>query len=366
MERVELFTHASLVVLLWGLLGLGAFITAVLTGQAGLIAVVAAVALVLAVTGTILLGHAIRLYPERSPLPRTSLAAQVGAAAVAGAALLLLPEPARLPASATVVASLTWSAGGLRDQRVQWLLYVASPVLLLVATRSVPAAAYGLALGLFLVFTVQSSLWLLGVVTELDDARASRAALAVAEERLRFSRDVHDVMGRRLSGIAVQAELAATLAARGDERAPSRIRDVRETAHVALREARELARGYRPLDLPTEVQGAVSLLRSAGIDTAADLDDLPPAWHEPVARVVREGVTNVLRHSRATSVSMSYADGEVVIRNDGAARPQPESGGSGLRALEEDLEPMGAALTTQQEGQEFVVRVRLDAGKVGR
>ena len=72
----------------------------------------------------------------------------------------------------------------------------------------------------------------------------------MAEERLRFSRDVHDVLGRRLSTIAVQAELAATLAARGDERAAERMLEVRAVAHDALREARELARGYRATDFP--------------------------------------------------------------------------------------------------------------------
>ena len=106
---------------------------------------------------------------------------------------------------------------------------------------------------------------------------------------------------------------------------------VRETAHEALREARELARGYRPLDLDTEVDGAVSLLRSAGVSASADLADLPEAWHEPVARVIREAVTNVLRHSSATRVEMRYADGAVVIRNDGLHDESATAAGRGHR-----------------------------------
>ena len=148
-----------------------------------------------------------------------------------------------------MLASLTWGAGGLRDRRVQWGLYVVSPLIVFAPTGILGLAAYGLGMGLFLVFTVQSSLWLLDVVTQLDRARSAQSSLAVAEERLRFSRDVHDVLGRRLSTIAVQAELAAKLTERGDVRAVDQILEVRETAHVALREARELARGYRPLDL---------------------------------------------------------------------------------------------------------------------
>src|SRR5207237_243777 len=145
-------------------------------------------------------------------------------------------------------------------------------------------------------------------------------------------------------------------------RAPEQMLQVRETAHEALREARELARGYRPLDLSTEVDGAVSLLRSAGVSASADLTDLPEPWHEPVARVIREAVTNVLRHSNATRVEMTYADGAVVIRNDGlTSRERPRlDAGTGLAGLAEHLAPLGAVLTAEPDGEDFVVRAELD------
>jgi two-component system sensor histidine kinase DesK len=202
------------------------------------------------------------------------------------------------------------------------------------------------------------------VVSELERSKQTQAALAVAEERLRFSHDVHDVLGRQLSTIAVQAELAAALAERGDPRVPQYILKVRETAHEALREARELARGYRPLDLYAEVAGAVSLLKSAGITATAELTDLPPAWHEPVARVIREAVTNVLRHSTATRVDIRYDGTAVVITNDGATtttRPRLSggTGGSGLVGLAEQLAPSGAKITTEHRGDRFVIRVQL-------
>ena len=166
---------------------------------------------------------------------------------------------------------------------------------------------------------VRASLWLLGIVQDLDDASHAKAQLAVVEERLRFSRDVHDVLGRRLSTIAVQAELAATLAARGDERAAERMLEVRGVAHEALREARELARGYRATDFLNELDGARSLLRSAGIEVRAGVDTMPRAWHEAAGWVVRESVTNVLRHSSASVVEISYADG----RAAGGQRRRP-------------------------------------------
>ena len=89
-------------------------------------------------------------------------------------------------------------------------------------------------------------------------------------------------------------------------------------AHEALREARELARGYRPTDLDQEVEGARALLASAGIPADLDVDGVPEAWHEAAGWVIREGVTNVLRHSAATHVGLSFADGVLTLRNDGA------------------------------------------------
>jgi two-component system sensor histidine kinase DesK len=244
----------------------------------------------------------------------------------------------------------------VEDRRVWWAVVAISPVLAWTTSRDPGLTAYALAVAAFLVFTVRSSLWLLRVVEEVETGRRTGAALAVAEERLRFSRDVHDVLGRRLSEIAVQAELAAAYVARGDERAAGTLADVRATAHTALREARELARGYRPVDLDHELEGARSLLRSAGIESRADLHGLPVSWGEPVARVVREAVTNVLRHSRATLVTMSYDDGVVVVRNDGALDPAG-SGGHGLVGLGELVAPLGARIETARDGEHFELRV---------
>lgn len=358
-ERVELYTRTSLYWILWFLILLAALGASVEDRKPlGVVCVVIGT-LVLGTASTLLLRKGIRLHPAQAPLPWPELGTLLALIVVAEGLVFLLKEEARVSAAIVIVGSLAWGAGSLRDKRVQWLVYVASPLITFLPTGEMGLAAYGLGVGLFFVFTVQSSLWLLGVVKELDEARGSQAALAVAEERLRFSRDVHDVLGRRLSTIAVQAELAATLAERGDPRAPGRILEVRETAHEALREARQLARGYRPLDLATEVSGATSLLRSAGIATTADLDDLPPSWHEPVARVIREAVTNVLRHSRATSVTMTYADREVVIRNDGVGPGTDDPDGTGLATLAADLAPLGARLERQRLDGEYVVSLHL-------
>ena len=297
-ERVEFYTRSSLFFLLWFLLGVAALGTANVDGRPTAIVGVGLVSLALGLSSTATLRQAMRLYPAFAPLPRTQLAVLTVLVVVAECLVFLLKEDAQFPGSLLVLGSLVWGAGGLRDRRLQWVLYVASPLLVFLPTGNIGLGAYGLFMGLFLIFTVQSSLWLLGVVNELDEARGNQAALAVAEERLRFSRDVHDVMGRRLSTIAVQSELAATLAERGDDRTSERILAVRDTAHEALREARQLAYGYRPLDLAHEVEGAISLLRSAGISATADLDDLP----ESVARTGGAGDPRV-RDERAAPLA---------------------------------------------------------------
>lgn len=190
--------------------------------------------------------------------------------------------------------------------------------------------------------------------------------MAVAEERLRFSRDIHDVLGRRLSEIAVQSELAATLARRGDPSAAERMLDVRETANASLRETRELARGYRETSLQQELDGARSLLRSAGIGVELDVPDLPAQWNEAAGWVVREAVTNILRHSAATTVRIEYREPALTITNDGVRDEDSAAGGSGLAGLRGRLAGLGADLAAERAGSTFVVTATLAADQVSR
>ncbi len=361
-EWVELYTVQSLYVLAWlmyPLLVLGAANSA--SDHPGLFAGFVLGTLVLGAACTLLLRDAIRLYPAPSPLPR-SLATVVVLCVVAEVLAALLPEDLALQAGLVVWATLAWSVGGLRDRRILAGLMVALAVVPLLPTRSPFAAVFGLLAGAFIVFTVRASLWLLGVVTELDRARNAQSALVLAEERLRFSRDVHDVLGRRLSTIAVQAELASTLARRGDASAAERMLDVRSAAHEAMREARELARGYRATNLAQELDGARSLLRSAGIDCRIDVATLPPEWEEAAAWVVRETVTNVLRHSSARQVVIRYDGRSLIVRNDGVAAGT-DPGGAGLSGLRERLAPLGATLEARRQDSDFEVLVTLPAGK---
>ena len=371
--RVDLYTRGSLYVVVWFLLAMGFLAAAAQLGDTPEAAVLGLACVLLGVLATLVLRHGLDARQDDSEavptVPWRLLAPlAVVTLALTGWAWVLAPDEAG-PVVVIAFGSLAWAVGALSDPRMHRAVLAAAGVAAYAVTGSIGTAVYAVGISAFFLFTVMSSLWLLGVVTELDRGRRHQAALAVAEERLRFSRDVHDVLGRRLSTIAVQAELAATLARRGDDRAAEQILEVRTTAHDALREARELARGYRPLDLRHELDGAVSLLRSAGIDCDAALGDLPDAWHEPAARVVREAVTNVLRHSTAAHVRIRCDATGVEVVDDGAitgAAGAPVSDGSGLRTLAEDLAPLGARLTSGPSGGSrpgFEVRLHLPDGR---
>lgn len=343
-ERVGLYTRQSLYVMMLGFSASTLLVAAPELDDPADVALLLGGGFVFTAVAFAALLTLLRRYPAVQPLPWRHLAPLL---VVAGAftvlAITSLPDRGRGATLVVVVATMTIVFTPVPGRAVVVALALGSGALLGVTSGEPMGVVAGIAIALFFTFTMRASLWLLGVVQDLDDASQVKAQLAVAEERLRFSRDVHDVLGRRLSTIAVQAELAATLAARGDARAAERMLDVRTVAHEALREARELARGYRATDFSKELEGARSLLRSAGIDVRLDVQVMPRAWHEPAGWVVREAVTNLLRHSSAHCVKIIYAGDELRVDNDGA-RLDDGSDGSGLRGLRERLTPLGASL----------------------
>ncbi|MFF4399993.1 sensor histidine kinase [Streptomyces sp. NPDC001480] len=202
------------------------------------------------------------------------------------------------------------------------------------------------------------SVWLLDCVYELDAARETRARLAVAEERLRFGRDLHDVLGRNLSVISLKSELAVQLSRRGRPEAVEQMIEVQRIAQESQREVREVVRGYREADLGVELLGAQGVLTAAGIDceVTGDADGLPPEVQSALGWVVREATTNVLRHGDAgrCAVGLRAREGSVVltVENDGVAGPggsggavrSGEGGGSGLAGLRERLAAVDGSL----------------------
>ncbi|MFG2378824.1 histidine kinase [Streptomyces sp. NPDC048504] len=282
-------------------------------------------------------------------------------------------DQVRAAASTLFVGVLSFGAGtltlGMRGRR-QVLAVVAGAVggtLLAQLPLGVAApAALGTALAVLLTggglaFTAAFSVWLLDAVYELDEARETRARLAVAEERLRFGRDLHDVMGRNLSVIALKSELAVQLARRGRTEAVEQMIEVQRIARESQREVRDVVRGYREADLRLELAGAQGVLTAAGIEceVTGDAAGLPVEVQSALGWVVREATTNVLRHGDAGRcvVWVLVAEGRVVltVENDGAKvgdggeRPGPvgltgENGGSGLVGLRERLTAVGGEL----------------------
>ena len=167
---------------------------------------------------------------------------------------------------------------------------------------------------------------------DLRAARDEVARLAVSEERLRFARDLHDLVGHSLSVIALKAELAERLATRDPARAAEHVTDVKNVARDALTEVREAVSGYRQPTLVDELAGARMALRAAGIEADLQSSDveLPPDVEAVLAWAVREGTTNIIRHSGASSCRIEVQPGlamaSAIVVDDGSAAPLAHPG----------------------------------------
>ncbi|MFI0356492.1 sensor histidine kinase [Actinomadura sp. 9N407] len=230
----------------------------------------------------------------------------------------------------------------------------------------------------FSAWIVLGTLWAWDVAERLNEARRVAARLAVAEERLRFAADLHDIQGHHLQVIALKSELAARLAERDPGRAGAEMREVQGLATDALQDTRAVVQGYRRTTLDEEIANATRVLAAAEIEVRMNVeptaDGLPDSSRHLLGLVVREATTNVLRHSRARSAEVDYrlTDGlaRLRVRNDGAHEPSSGGTGTGLRGLAERLEAAGGELTwgyeQERERERFVVAaslpVRAEAG----
>jgi two-component system, NarL family, sensor histidine kinase DesK len=154
------------------------------------------------------------------------------------------------------------------------------------------------------------------MVSVLRRTRADLARVAVAEERLRIARDMHDLLGHSLSLITLKAELASRVIGTDPGRAAGEIADLESVARKSLSDVRAAVAGYRNPDLAGELVSARQLLDSAGIVSrisAPDSAGLPREVDATLAWAVREGTTNVVRHSRATRVDISVSAGAAAV-----------------------------------------------------
>jgi two-component system sensor histidine kinase DesK len=208
-------------------------------------------------------------------------------------------------------------------------------------------------------------------VAELRSAREELARLAVSEERLRFARDLHDLLGHSLSLITLKSELAGRLLPTAPEKAATEVHDIEGVARQALGEVREAVAGYRKPTLDEELLGAGEMLEAAGIACRIENEAgvLPNAIDAVLAWAVREGTTNVIRHSRARHCQILLArEGEEVyaeITDDGQGAQKGAEGasGSGLSGLAERVATFAGRVEAGSPSDGgFRLRVSLPAG----
>ena len=222
---------------------------------------------------------------------------------------------------------------------------------------------------------------LAATVLELHQARAELARMAVIKERLRMARDLHDLLGHTLSLITIKSELAQRLIEKEPARAAQEIREIELVTRQTMREVREAVAGYRQPHLESELLAARQMLQAAEITLDLSVDklreELPSGIETTLAWTIREGVTNVIRHSRArrclVKVECENALVKIEIINDGGWEQEPLSmvdnrSGSGLSGLVERVAAQGGRLeagpVSGKRGEGFRLWVELPFGKV--
>jgi two-component system sensor histidine kinase DesK len=199
---------------------------------------------------------------------------------------------------------------------------------------------------------VYASARLVRLAGELHDTRLALADAVVGRERLRVSRDLHDLMGHSLSAISLKGDLAVRLLRLDRPAAVAEITNLTEVAREALAGLRAITRDGDKVSLAREVANARALLAAAdvAVTVRGDLAGIPPAADEVLAWTVREGTTNILRHASASTatITLERRDGVagLEIRNDGAP-PVTGNGGSGLTGLAGRIGELSGTLSHQ-------------------
>ncbi|WP_156754433.1 sensor histidine kinase [Actinokineospora pegani] len=222
---------------------------------------------------------------------------------LAGSLLLALPARAGVPLFLTVVAGIVTAH----------VLLTGNPIMI----------TYGLLVTVNQGLVVFGLTWLRSLAEELQAARSELADMAVTRERLRFARDLHDLLGFSLSAVTLKSELTLRLVERDPERAQQELAGIVDISRQALADVRSVASAYRELAVEEEVAAARALMTAANIDVTVRMQDLElaPAARTTLATVLREGVTNLLRHSDATHCEITLTrEGDravLQITNDG-------------------------------------------------
>jgi two-component system sensor histidine kinase DesK len=260
---------------------------------------------------------------------------------LASAAMLLRGRLVGVVEIGVLAGNVVWFArsfaadGGTAGEVVFWTLYW----LAIVVIGAV--ALYG-------------SARLVRVVEELYAARLELAEMAVGRERLRVSRDLHDLLGQSLSAVSLKGDLALRLLPSDPAAARAEIEGLTQLARSALHDVRVVTHDRQRVALRTEIDAAMALLAAAGIDTRLDVDlpesGLDAAVGDVLGWAVREGTTNLLRHSDARTCWLSAGRSGGAVRlevvNDGVRDAAGRGhGGSGLAGLAERAGAVSGTVT---------------------
>jgi two-component system sensor histidine kinase DesK len=250
---------------------------------------------------------------------------------VASAGIVLLPPRVSMPGAVLLAAVSTLLPAAVPGwhSRPQWT-----------AGLSVLGAAF---IGFGFITLIRNN-------AALRAAREEVARLAAEQERLRIARDMHDLLGHTLTTVTVKAQLARRLLYRDPGRAESELVDVERLARQSLADVRAVVAGYREVSLAVELATAKEVLTAAGITAALPhaVDGVPAELRELFGWAVREGVTNAVRHSRASQVRISVAERAVEVVDDGPGAPAEQASppvdgrpGTGLPGLAERAARLG-------------------------
>lgn len=193
----------------------------------------------------------------------------------------------------------------------------------------------------------------------LQAAEQRVSTLAVAAERERIARDLHDILGHSLTAISIKSGLAARLTDADPAAARSQMAEVEQIARVALADVRATTTGMREVRLAGEIASSRSVLMAAGVEAVVPSAVPPMADQESqlLGFVVREAVTNVVRHAEATRCTIEVEDDSVTITDNGVGMSRAPRKGSGLAGLRRRVAEAGGVL---------VVRPREHGGTVIR
>ncbi|MFI6514129.1 sensor histidine kinase [Spirillospora sp. NPDC050679] len=253
---------------------------------------------------------------------------------LAGALLVWLPARVAWPLMAVVMASMG--------------------VLARAFGQGVPVVVNSVVSVLVSGLVVSGLIRLARLADELRAAGAGLARAAVVQERLRAARDLHDLLGHTLAAILLKGELARRLRAAAPERADAELADIVAMAEQARADMETVTGAAPNLDLSRELESARSVLAAAGIEVRATDDratggDVPAGHQAVLSAVLREAVTNVLRHSSAERVEIEVGPGRLTVRNDGVpARVTPP--GAGIGNLSTRLAALGGSLEARPLG----------------